>query len=299
MSDGTDVTFLPMFTVTVTAAPAAQLPTNSPPTISGTPVTSVTEGKAYAFQPTASDPDGQVLAFGIANKPAWAAFDARTGRLSGTPATGSAGTYANIAISVSDGVDSASLPAFSITVSAANSPPTISGTPATSVTVSQAYSFQPSASDPDGQTLTFSIASKPAWASFSSSTGRLTGTPAAADAGTYGNIVISVSDGQASATAAGLLDRREPGQHRLGDALLAAADPECGRLAAHRPRGIQDPVRHLAPSAMGNSVKVANPGITSAVIENLSSGTWYFGVVAYNTAGVESDMSSLAQKTIQ
>ena len=40
----------------------------------------------------------------------------------------------------------------------------------------------------------------PAWATFDIVTGRLSGTPAATDAGTYANVVISVSDGTASAT---------------------------------------------------------------------------------------------------
>ena len=43
---------------------------------------------------------------------------------------------------------------------------------------------------------------------------------------------------------------------------------------------------------------IPNPGITSAVVENLASGTWYFTVSAYNTSGVESESSNLAQKTI-
>jgi hypothetical protein len=34
------------------------------------------------------------------------------------------------------------------------------------------------------------------------------------------------------------------------------------------------------------------------VIENLSTGTWYFAVSAYTTANIESDLSNLAQKTL-
>ena len=94
-----------------------------------------------------SDPDGQELRFAIANAPAWATFDVATGRLSGTPGAAYAGTTAaNIVISVSDGIASATLPAFSIAVESApvaNRAPTISGTPATNATVGQAYVFQP------------------------------------------------------------------------------------------------------------------------------------------------------------
>ena len=92
----------------------------------------------------------------------------KTGQLLGTPSDLQVGTYSNIRITVSDGKASASLPAFSITVTASssvNTPPKISGSPAASVTEGIAYSFTPSASDPDGQTLRFGIANMPSWAS--------------------------------------------------------------------------------------------------------------------------------------
>ena len=129
----------------------------------------MTAGQAYNFQPSASDADGNTLTFSVQNKPAWATFTASTGRLSGTPTSGNVGTFSNILISVSDGQATASLTTFSIAVTAAtptNRPPTISGSPTTSLNSGTAYSFQPTASDPDGNALTFSIQSKPAWASF-------------------------------------------------------------------------------------------------------------------------------------
>jgi hypothetical protein len=45
----------------------------------------------------------------------------------------------------------------------------------------------------DGETLTFSIANKPFWAYFNTSTGVLSGTPPSA--GTFSSIQISVNDG--------------------------------------------------------------------------------------------------------
>jgi hypothetical protein len=83
-----------------------------------------------------------------------------------------------------------------------NNPPTISGNPPTGVTMGVAYSFTPTASDPDGDALTFSVANRPTWAAFDSSTGTLSGTPTMGSTGLFPNIQISVSDGQASASMA-------------------------------------------------------------------------------------------------
>jgi hypothetical protein len=92
---------------------------NTAPVISGTPGGSVEAGSEYVFQPTASDDDDNLLAFSIANKPAWASFNDTSGRLSGTPAEADVELYEDIRISVTDGLDTASLPAFSIQVDAA------------------------------------------------------------------------------------------------------------------------------------------------------------------------------------
>lgn len=82
-----------------------------------------------------------------------------------------------------------------------NHAPTISGTPATSMDVGSAYSFTPAAEDLDGDAKTFSITNKPSWASFSTSTGALTGTPTAVDVGITSNIIISVTDGKSLSVA--------------------------------------------------------------------------------------------------
>jgi hypothetical protein len=195
VSDGSTGAALPAFTITVTA-PA----TNSPPTISGTPMTSVAAGTSYTFVPTAMDPDNNSLTFAIAGKPSWTSFNMQTGALTGTPPTGTTGNFSGIVISVSDGIASASLPAFAIAVTAptSNRPPTISGTPATTAKQGTAYAFQPTAADADNDPLTFTIANLPSWAAFDTSTGRLSGTPGAANVRNYSNIVISVSDGKAS-----------------------------------------------------------------------------------------------------
>jgi hypothetical protein len=89
--------------------------------IAGTPLGSVAVGSAYSFQPAVTAPSGVALTFSVQGLPAWATFDAASGRLQGTPQQSDVGTYPGIIISVSDGSASTSLHAYSIQVMAAAS----------------------------------------------------------------------------------------------------------------------------------------------------------------------------------
>ncbi len=191
VTDGSITTALAPFSIQV-------INVNDAPTISGTPLTQIQQDVRYSFTPTASDIDANTqLVYRIQNKPSWATFSQSTGELAGTPTNANVGSYAGIVISVSDGVLTASLPAFSITVLNVNDAPTISGTPATSVNGRSPYSFVPQATDPDvGAQLLFTISNKPSWATFNPQTGALSGTPDNSQAGTYHNIIISVTDGE-------------------------------------------------------------------------------------------------------
>ena len=188
VSDGTSVTSLSAFSIVVSD-------TNRAPTISGTPTTTVAETVAYSFTPTGSDPDGDSLTYSITNMPSWASFSTATGALTGTPGYADSGNYNNIVISVSDGALTTSLATFNLVVTNSNRAPTINGTPAITIAEGSAYSFTPTGNDLDGDSLTYSITNMPSWASFSTSTGELSGTPGYTDAGSYPNIIISVSDG--------------------------------------------------------------------------------------------------------
>jgi hypothetical protein len=144
-------------------------------------------GSAYSFTPTSTNASSFSITGSI---PPGLTFNTTTGTLSGIPTT--TGTYSNIQTTVTNASGSASLPAFTITVAAVNHAPTISGNPTTSFTAGTAYSFTPTASDLDGNALSYGITNKPSWASFNTSTGALTGI---AVAGTYSNILVSISDG--------------------------------------------------------------------------------------------------------
>ena len=63
---------------------------------------------------------------------------------------------------------------------ASNNAPVISGSPVLRTIQDRAYTFTPTASDADGDTLRFSITNQPVWASFNSTDGTLSGTPTSA-----------------------------------------------------------------------------------------------------------------------
>src|SRR5690606_19441533 len=105
---------------------------------------------------------GTVLEYSIANKPDWAAFNAATGALTGTPGNADVGSTMDIVLTVSDGTLSANLPAFDLEVLNVNDAPTITGTPDISVNQDAAYSFAPTGEDIDaGDVLEYSITNKP------------------------------------------------------------------------------------------------------------------------------------------
>ncbi|MCW5827689.1 MAG: putative Ig domain-containing protein [Deltaproteobacteria bacterium] len=167
---------------------------NSPPSISGAPTLFIGAGQPYSFTPDVLDPDGDPVVYSISNLPAWAAFDGApcgAGELCSNPVTVT-GSYANVIITVQDPYwPAVSLAAFTVTV---NSPPTISGIPNPTAGVGVLYTFTPVTNDPDLDPLSFSVQNLPPWMTFNTVTGSITGTATAADAGTYTNIIISVTD---------------------------------------------------------------------------------------------------------
>jgi len=294
VSDGTLNAALPAFALQVTSAPVA----NRPPVISGTPPASIAVGSPYAFTPTASDADNNTLTFSIQNRPAWASFDAASGRLSGTPTQ--VGSFSNIAISVSDGTSAVALAPFSITVSqTANRPPVIGGTPPTSVTAGQAYTFTPTASDPDGNTLTFTVANAPAWASFDTATGRLSGTPTTANVGSTSGIVITANDGRTTTSLAAFAIAVVAGSSASGSATLnwTAPTTNTDNSALTNLSGYRIEYGRTANS-LDQFANVDTAGVTTYRVENLSSGTWYFAVRAVTATGRQSTVSNVAQLTI-
>ncbi|HEY1892899.1 MAG TPA: putative Ig domain-containing protein [Steroidobacteraceae bacterium] len=272
---------------------------NTPPKITGKPATSITVMHAYAFQPTASDADHGKLTFSISNKPWWAAFSAATGRLSGTPAN--TGSFSGVGICVSDGSARTCLPAFALKVVPPTGPPVISGTPATTAKVGSPYSFQPTGHDPSGLKVTFGIWDKPSWLSFNNATGKLSGTPTAANVGGYGPIGITISNGYRGAQLHAF-SITVPSQ---GAALPPSAVTIAWTPPTENTNGstLTDLVGYhiyygTSQSNLSKVVDITNPGLATYVLSTLSAGTWYFALTSINSQGVESTRSAVVSTVV-
>ena len=178
-----------------------------------------------------------------------------------------------------------------------NSAPTITGSAPGTVSQDAAYSFTPSASDADNDTLTFSVTNLPPWANFDPSNGSISGTPGAANLGSYPNIRISVTDGTATAslasfsitvvavgTGSATLSWTPPTQNTDGSPLT---DLDGYRIYWGKTAG-----------AYTDSATLDNEGVTTYVVDGLTPGTWFFTTTAFNSLGVESSYSNVATKTI-
>lgn len=159
------------------------------------------------------------------------------------------------------------------------------------------YSFVPSASDPDGDTLTFRVENAPGWLTFDESTGKISGLPQMQHVGTHADIALFVSDGELetaldpfaievllSADGSLTLNWTPPTTSADGSALLD--------LAGYRVRWGSQPGDHP------NFEQIDNPGIATIVIGDLLPGTYYFVITAFDTSNNESAASNEASGTV-
>jgi hypothetical protein len=182
---------------------------------------------------------------------------------------------------------------------ASNNPPSISGSPPANATVGRQWSFQPSISDPDGDSLTVTVENRPPWVSLNPSTGLMQGTPQDGDILTWSGIRLSVTDGIATASMPAFSIAVSPQQANSGTATLSWSPPTeradgspIGELAGYE-------VLYGQQSRNYDTViELDNPGLTRYMIEGLGPGTWYFAVKAVTTDGLESAPSQEVSKTI-
>jgi hypothetical protein len=174
---------------------------NQPPAFTSQPNTEGIPGVPYVYQATAADPDGDPLTFSVVSAPPGLSIDRTTGKVTWTPGQGDLSNQA-VDLRVDDGRGGSSEQRYTIGVIPAppNQPPVFTSVPVVDANVNALYSYQATASDPDGDPLTFSIATGPKGLTIDPATGLVTWTPASAQVGSS-SVTLQVDDGHGGTAA--------------------------------------------------------------------------------------------------
>jgi len=158
---------------------------------------SISENEPFSLIITATDADQDALTYSVAAPlPSGASFDATTATFDWTPTFDQEGNY-YVTFIVDDGKETDS-EEIVITVGNVNRPPVLEAIGNQTVDEMQKLDLTISATDPDGDALTFTITGKPACATFADNlngTADFSWTPGYDEAGIYPTVAIEVSDG--------------------------------------------------------------------------------------------------------
>nr|WP_298128476.1 putative Ig domain-containing protein [uncultured Pseudoxanthomonas sp.] len=150
--------------------------TNTAPTATTIPSQTVGRGVAWSFgtAPYFSDVNQNALTFAATGLPSGLTINASTGVISGT-STVALGNY-SVSITANDGRGGQVSTSFTLTL--ANSAPTAPSILNQTATAGTAWNFQfPAFTDPNGDSLTYTVSGLPGWMGFNASTRTLSGTP--------------------------------------------------------------------------------------------------------------------------
>jgi hypothetical protein len=165
----------------------------APPVLAAIPNQTSSENTIVSLVTSATDADGDPLTFSAVGLPPGLTIGSSSGIIGGPLSYSSAGTY-NVTITATDGVATSSQ-SFTWTVIKVDRPPVLAAIGHLSTLTGAAVDIQASATDPDGDAVTYSAVGLPAGVTIDTNTGLLTGAPTQANV--Y-NVTVSASDGTLS-----------------------------------------------------------------------------------------------------
>lgn len=167
---------------------------NRAPAVTNPGAQANSEGDSVSLQILASDADGETLSYAATVLPGGLSINTATGLITGVVSYDAAGSH-NVTITVGDGIDN-TVANFTWTVSDVNRAPVLNPIGNQSVDENSSTNLALSASDPDGQSISFSATGLPAFAVLTdhlNGTATLALTPDLTHAGTY-PVTITVTD---------------------------------------------------------------------------------------------------------
>ena len=179
--------------VTVNVGAVNARPVISSPTANSS--VNVVTGHAVSLPVIATDAEGDTLTFAATGLPTGLTIDSSTGIISGT-VTAAPGTN-TVTVTVDDGyhISPAASVTFKIVVGSTNHNPTLSAISDQTLVMGQSLNVQASGSDPDHDSLTYSMTGNPAWVSIDPSTGLITIPDTTQESEGSWNITVTVDDG--------------------------------------------------------------------------------------------------------
>jgi PKD repeat protein len=173
---------------------------NRPPTIISSPPSTAVQGETYFYLFQASDPDGDMLRFSLAEGPPEMTVDPSLGLVVWTPGANEVGAW-KVVLSVTDGLSKPLNQSYYVTVIDVPDPPRFTSTPVLIAIQGQQYSYKATAEDPEDQyKLEFKVVAGPRGMTIipyasTPSGGQVSWTPSPDQVG-LNRVVLGVTDGK-------------------------------------------------------------------------------------------------------
>jgi fibro-slime domain-containing protein/RHS repeat-associated protein len=167
---------------------------NQAPEIVSTPPLGATANREYRYAAIATDPDGDVIRWGLDAAPTGMSVDPLTGTVRWLPTLEQLGSY-TITLRALDSSGGFATQTFEVNVRGINTPPAITSIPKTQAAVDTAYTYTPIVTDIDSDPISFSLLGAPDGMTINADTGLIEWTPNSSQLGIQ-TVDILASDGQ-------------------------------------------------------------------------------------------------------
>lgn len=189
VSDGRGGTNVQQFAINVSSTLS-----NQAPLITSAPQVHATAEQPYEYDLQAVDADGDDLAWQLLSGPVGMSIDSQTGALRWNPTHDQLGTN-TVIVQVQDTFLATDTQAYQIDVGCENRPPQITSTPPVSAQTGDLYLYATRGSDPDDDSITWSLTANPPGMTIDAATGLIRWTPATNQVGAN-TITLRASDGR-------------------------------------------------------------------------------------------------------